>query len=122
MKKYQAGASTWTTMTFVLMLIFCSIIGFKIGLIYLDHGIVKKSMQEIVNQRNFESMSSEEIMGSMEKRMIIDNIRDFDKKAFQVKRTDNGEKYIIIEYDKVESLFGDISIIVKFKEDIKKHK
>ncbi|MDH5434303.1 MAG: DUF4845 domain-containing protein [Gammaproteobacteria bacterium] len=122
MKKYQSGASTWTTMTFVLMLIFFSIITFKVSLIYLDHGIIKKSMQEIVNQRNFESMSSEEIMVSMDKRMIIDNIRGFDKKAFQVKRTDKGEKYIIIEYDKVESLFGDISIIVKFKEDIKKHK
>ena len=116
---FQRGATMWTTLTVVLMAGFIAYLAFQLSQVYLDHSIVRGSMQEIVNQREFQQMTPKQILSSMSKRMTIDNIRGFDKDAFTVAREKSGEKYIVINYSKKVHIAGNVSAVVDFQEEIR---
>lgn len=116
---YQRGATMWTTLTVGLMAAFIAYLVFKLVDVYLDHSIIRGSMQEIVNQREFQQMTSKQILTAMGKRMMIDNIRGFDKEAFSVAREKSGEKYIVINYSKKVHIAGNVSAVVDFQEEIR---
>ena len=116
---YQRGATMWTTLTVVLMAGFIAYLVFKLAEVYLDHSIIRGSMQEIVNQREFQQMTPKQILSSMSKRMTIDNIRGFDKEAFTVAREKSGEKYIVIKYSKKVHIAGNVSAVVDFEEEVR---
>ncbi len=117
---YQKGATMWTTLTVVLMVGFIAYLAFKLVDIYIDHSIIRGSMQEIANQREFQKMTSKQILTSMSKRMTIDNIRGFDKSAFTVTRDKRSkEKYIIIKYSKKVHIAANVSAVVDFDEEIR---
>ncbi|WP_196137354.1 DUF4845 domain-containing protein [Aliikangiella sp. G2MR2-5] len=115
----QHGATMWTTLSFVLMIGFIAFLAFKLSQAYLDHGIVRGSMQEIANHHEFQRMTAKQIAESIKKRLIIDSIRDFDKDAFKVVREKSGEKYILIDYSKTVHIAGNVSALVEFKEEIR---
>ena len=117
--KYQKGATMWTTLTVGLMVGVLAIVAFKLIPVYIDHGIIRGSMQEIVNQPNFKTLTTKQILQSMQKRMVIDNIDGFDKKAFRVAREKSGQKYIVIDYSIKVPMFGNVSAAVDFQEEIR---
>ena len=120
MKKYQRGATMWTTLTVGLMAGFIVYLTFILGDIYLNFRIIRSSMQEIVNQPNFKEMTTRAILSAMEKRMMIDNIRDFKKDTFSVKKLKSGEKYIVIKYDSKAHVASNIYVLVEFNEEIRR--
>lgn len=115
----QHGATMWTTLSVVLMVGFLAMIAFKLIPIYLDHAIIRGSMQEIVNGREFRNMSTRQIMTSMDKRMTIDNIRGMSKDAFKVKKEKSGERYIVINYSQKVSIISNVSALVEFNEEVR---
>ncbi|TQV86676.1 DUF4845 domain-containing protein [Aliikangiella coralliicola] len=117
--KQQQGATMWSTLSIGLMIGFIALIAFKLVPVYIDHGIIRGSMQELVNQRDFRQMTAKQILLSMEKRMMVDNIRGFGKDAFTVSREKSGEKFIIIEYSAKVPIAGNVSASVDFKEEIR---
>lgn len=118
--KNQAGATMWSTMAIGLMVAFFALMVFKLIPEYIDHGIIKSSMQQIVNKSNFKEMSQRQILTAMQKRMMIDNIRGFNKKAFQVKLEKSGEKFILIKYDRKLELVSNISFLIEFEDEIRR--
>jgi len=120
MKKYQRGATMWTTLTVGLMAGFIVYLTFILGDIYLNFRIIRSSMQEIVNQPNFKEMTTRAILSAMEKRMMIDNIRDFKKDTFSVKKMKSGEKYIVIKYDSKAHVASNIYVLVEFNEEVRR--
>lgn len=118
--RYQRGATMWTTLSIGLMVAFFAMMAFKLIPVYIDHGIIKGSMQEIVNQPQFKTMSTKQILSTMQKRMMIDNIRGFDQNAFKVSRDKSGEKFILISYSQKISIAGNISAVVDFDEEVRR--
>jgi len=116
--KYQTGATMWTTLTVSLMAALIAYVAFKLSFVYIDHSIVRGSMQEIANQAGFDSMTRSDIKRAISNRMTIDNIRDMPKKFFEVTQDRTGRKSIKIHYDKRVHLFGNISALVEFREVI----
>ena len=117
--KTQKGATMWSTLAILFMVGFLGLIAFKLIPIYMDHGIIRKSMQEIVNQQNFRNMTSKQILSAMQKRMIIDNIDGFDKDTFKVSRDKSGDKFITINYGKKVPIAGNVSAFVEFNEEVR---
>ncbi len=116
----QRGSTMWSTLSITLMVGFIAFLAFHLIPVYLDHGIIRSSMQEIVNAHNFKQMSTKQIQSTIAKRMTIDNIRGFDKGAFTVVRGKKGtEKYIMIDYSQKIPLFSNVFALVEFKEEIR---
>ena len=118
-KKKQAGATMWTTLSVVIMLGFIAMIAFKLIPVYIDHGIIRGSMQGIVDQRGFREMTHTQILTSMRKRMQVDNIQGFDKDAFKVSRDKSGDRYIVINYAEKVPMMGNVYALVEFQEEIR---
>lgn len=115
----QKGATMWTTLSVVLMVGFIGFLVFKLLFVYIDHSIIRASMQEIVNQGEFKQLTTKQILSLMEKRMQVDGIRDFKKDSFKVSRDRSGEKYIVINYSKKVPIAANVSALVEFNEEIR---
>jgi len=119
-KNYQHGATMWTTLSVVFMIGFIVYLGAVIGNIFLDHKFISGSMQEVVNQSNFKSMTKKDIIKTINKRLTIDNIRGLDKDVINVKREPSGNgRYIHVKYQKKSNLFANVNILVEFDEEIR---
>ena len=116
--RQQSGATMWTTLSVALMLGFIAMIAFKLIPIYIDHSIIRGSMQEIANRNDFKQLTPKQILVSIQKRMQIDNIRGFSKDAFKLGREKSGKRFIIIKYSQQVSIAGNVSALVEFDEEI----
>ena len=121
-KRYQSGATMWSMLTIGMMLLLILYVAGKLMFVYIDYGIVKGSMQEIVNQQGFNELTNKQIRSLVEKRMMVDNIREIDKSAIKISKEKSGRKYIVIEYDKKVFLFGNVSALIEFNEEIKRER
>jgi hypothetical protein len=120
---HQRGATMWTTLSVVFMIGFILYLGAIIGNIFLDHKFIAGSMQEVVNQSNFKSMSKKDVLSTINKRLTIDNIRGLDKSVINVKRERSGNgRYIHVKYEKKSKLFANVNIVVEFDEEIRPSK
>lgn len=117
--KRQTGATMWTTLSIGLMIGFIAYLAFMLIPVYIDHSIIRGSMQEIANQSEFKQMTSKQILIAIQKRTTIDNIRGFSSDAFKVSREKSGQRFIVIDYSKKVSLFGNVSALVEFKEEVR---
>lgn len=118
----QRGATMWSTLSIVFMIGFMAMLAFKLIPLYMEHGIIRSSMQEIANQAGFREMSQREIVSALNKRLMIDNIRGFDKEAFKVATDKTGQKFILIDYSQKVSIASNVSALVEFKEEIRPNK
>ncbi len=120
MKRYQTGATMWTTISVALMLGFVGYFGVIVGGAYWDNYLITNSMKEIVNQAGFKTMSKREVISSIGKRLIVDGIRNLDpKESFIVKKDLSGQKYIHVQYETQSSLFANLHVLAKFDQEIK---
>lgn len=118
-KKYQQGATMWTTLTVALMAGFMVYLGFVIGNVYLDHSIVRGSIKELVATPNFKNMSKMEAFSSLQKRLLIDGVRDIDRSAFEIKKDKSGARYVHIKYSVTSHVMANVSALVEFDEEIR---
>ncbi|WP_185964408.1 DUF4845 domain-containing protein [Aliikangiella marina] len=118
--RYQSGLTTWSMLTIMLMAGLILYVSGNLLPAYMEHGIIKGSMQEVVNQRGFDNMTATQIHAAIQKRMVVDSVRGFDKSSFKVSREKSGKKFIVIDYDKKVPLFGNISALIEFEEEIRR--
>jgi hypothetical protein len=118
MRKYQRGATMWSTLTIVLMIGFIAMLAFKIGDIYIDYNFIKGSMQQVVDRSDFKSMSKKAILASINKRLSIDNIRGLDKDVITIKQDKTG-KYLHVKYTGKAHIAHNVSALVEFDEEIR---
>ncbi len=114
----QSGATMWTMLFMVFVLVFLGMIAFKLIPIYMEHSVIRSSMQHIVNEADFKSMTTQQIYSKVQKRLNIDNVRGFDRDAFKVERKKGGEKYISIQYEKKENIISNVFVVVEFNEEV----
>lgn len=118
-KTTQKGATMWTTLTVVMMACFLFYQGFAVGSLFLDHGFIRASMKELVEQPNFKTMTIQTILATVNKRLTIDNIRGLDKDTISIKQDKSGEKYILIKYQAKTHIIANVSAVIDFEEEIR---
>ena len=115
----QNGHTNWSKLTFILLLGFAAFLTFKMTFVYLDHSIIRGSMQSLVNGSDFPRMTKRDIQRSISKRLNIDGIRDFEKGSIKLGYDRvNKTKFLTIKYSKKVPLFSNISACIDFDENI----
>ena len=87
--------------------------------IYFEHRIIRAALQDLVDSREFENMSSKTVNSTLQSRLSINNVRGIDTKAFKTMRDRSGEKYILVQYEQRASIISNLSAIVEFNEEIR---
>jgi competence protein ComGC len=113
--KQQQGL-TLISITFILGLIaFFVLLILKIGPIYMNHSKVVNSLAAVENMVDIENKSKFEIERSLLKRFNFNYVDKVGKDDIKVFKQGNYVK-VEIEYERVELLAGNLSVLVEFYE------
>jgi hypothetical protein len=115
--KRQQGL-TFISLVFILGLIaFFVLLGLKIGPIYLDHTKVASALADIEKTPDIEEKSEAEIRSSLSKRFDINYVSDVTQDDITVTHRGSYLK-VVIEYEVVRKIAGNLSVLVEFKDVI----
>lgn len=119
--KKQKGFSILNLILAIVFIGFFGIIGFQIGMGYLDQSAIKAAVkQTLINAQNNENMKEREITGEIIKQVSLNSI---DLKQDNIYVTKNGKQsYTIeVEYDKEINITKKIKIVMdlNFAEETK---
>ena len=115
--KHQQGL-TFIALVFILGLIaFFILLGLTIGPIYLDHNKVVGALSELEQAPDIENKSEAEIRGDLNKRFDINYVYDVNQDDITVTKHD-GHLKVVIEYEVVRKIAGNISVLVEFNDKI----
>ncbi len=116
----QRGASVWMVLLFVIVLGFGAVFGLKLIPIYLEGWKVERAVEGAL-QSGVESATVKEIRAAIQRRLDIDEVRritEVNMSEFMT-ITKRGERVTVdISYDRVEPLFGNLSIMAHFEKTL----
>ena len=113
--KKQRGI-TFITLFFILtILAFFVLLALKIAPIYMNHSKVVNALSAVESMPEVKSMSSGEIMTSINKRFDMNYVTKVDNDDITIIKQGNYVK-VEIEYERVEKIFGNLSVLVQFND------
>ncbi|RMF19954.1 MAG: DUF4845 domain-containing protein [Gammaproteobacteria bacterium] len=115
MRSRQAGLSMWSLMFYMLIGASLITVGVKIVPIYIDHFAIRSALKELAQERDLNELSPGDIMSRFEKRLSINNIRDFDPKHVKIRQED-GKVLIDVNYEVRTHIVKNIDAVLTFKE------
>lgn len=109
---------TLISLIFLLGLIgFFTLLVLKIAPIYLNHSKVVNALAALEESNNLASMSSKEILMSLNKRFNMNYVEHVTPEDIQIV-AQPGYVRINIDYDRIEPIFGNLSVLVEFHEEL----
>ena len=113
-EKKQKGMTFISFMIILGLISFFTLLGFKIGPIYLNHNKVVDAMTAVENTKDIIRTGRYEVKTMLSKRLNM-NYADVDVDDFKIIKRVN---YISVdlEYEKIEKIIGNLSVLVKFHE------
>jgi len=118
--KNQNGATMWGWLGIVFMVGFNAMLAFNVVPIYVEHQTIRSAIQDVVDSREFSTMSNSKVIINLRGRLRINNVRGIDSKAFKVSQDRTGDKYILINYSQKVSIMSNLSAVVDFNEEVRK--
>ena len=118
--RFQRGASLWMVLLFVVVLGFGAIFGLKLVPVYLEWWKVERSVEGAL-QAGVGSQRVKEIKQAVLRRLDIDEVRTITHRNIDefMTVTKRGERVTIaIDYDRIEPLFGNVSILAHFEKTL----
>lgn len=113
--KRQQGL-TFISICFILGLIaFFVLITLKIAPIYMNHSKVVNAFAAVEAMEDIETMSKSAIINSLNKRFNLNYVEKITNDDITITKYDEYLK-VEIEYERVEKLVGNLSILVQFYE------
>lgn len=116
--RFQKGASLWMVLLFVVVLGFGAVFGLKLIPIYMEWWKVDRAVEGAL-QAGSGSSSKRDIAQAIVRRLDIDEVRRIDNRNIDefMTITKRGEKITVaINYDAVEPLFGNLSVLAHFEK------
>ncbi len=111
----QQGLTFISIMLILGLISFFVLLGLKIGPIYMNHSKVVSTMTSLKQMSNIESMSKREIELTLAKRLNMNYVDKITHDDFEIMRRDN-LLAVSIDYERVEKIFGNLSVLVEFSE------
>jgi len=113
--KNQRGL-TLITIVFILVVAgFFVMLGLKIGPIYMNHSKVVNALAAVESMPDIRTMSKREISTSLYKRFNMNYVTKVNDNDILIVKQEGYTK-VEIEYERVEKIMGNLSVLVEFYE------
>jgi hypothetical protein len=94
-----------------------ALLGMRIVPIYLDHFVVKSSMQALKQDLETRQMSAAEVRQTISRRFDINNVTHIGEKDVKIRQ--NGQGMIVeLAYEDRRPLIGNLEVVAKFSETV----
>lgn len=118
--KKQQGASMPLVILFVAMAIIVLTIAFKLYPAIYEHWQVQHVLEGFDEEQGLADLSANEITSRFEKRLLTNNVRDFNSKESLFVNKQDGNVSIYIEYEVRIPIYKNIDAILSFNESLEK--
>jgi hypothetical protein len=118
--KKQQGASTPLVILFVAMAMIVLTIAFKLYPAFYENWQVKHVLEGFDNETGLADISVNEIKSRFDKRLLTNNVRDFNSTKHLTVSKQDGSLSIYIEYEVRVPIYKNIDAIVSFEESLEK--
>lgn len=131
MKGASAGRRSWpgaahstqrqegmTLISFLLLLAllgFCAVVVVRVAPIYIDHYMIRSTLQSLESDRDLRSKSREEILELLRRRWDINDIDDVTTGNVKLER-DEDTLRLKLRYDVVRHVLGNLDVVVRFDD------
>lgn len=115
---YQRGASPFIMLLFVAMLAFFVTIIFKLAPPYYDFWQIKEVMESFAEEPDLAELKAKEVESRFDKRLIVSNIRDFDRKENVTITTSDQVLTIDLEYEVRINMFRNVDAVIAFTHTV----
>ncbi len=113
--KYLQGATAAGWLIIVMVVLFFIYITIKLVPVYMEYGSIKSSMTSLYEQK-VAGETNGKIKDLLQRRFDINSIDSIKGRDAKIKATPQG-KTLVIKYDKVVPLFGNVSALVQFEHE-----
>ncbi len=111
----QKGLTFISIMIILGLIAFFVMIALKVGPIYMNHNKVVSTLTAVEGMSGIENMSKREIELTIAKRLSMNYVDKIKYHDFEIRR--QGELLTVsIDYERVEKLMGNLSVLVEFSE------
>jgi hypothetical protein len=111
----QKGLTFISIMIILGLIAFFVMIALKVGPIYMNHNKVVSTLTAVEGMSGIENMSKREIELTIAKRLSMNYVDKIKYDDFEIRR--QGELLTVsIDYERVEKLMGNLSVLVEFSE------
>lgn len=117
LRERQQGYTLITLSILFIVIGFFALLLFKIAPIYMNHSKVLNTLAAIEQTKDIENASSRRIRSIIDARFNINYVEHLHWRDVEVINRDKYLK-IIIEYEVVEQIFGNASVLVEFYEEL----
>ena len=117
--KSQKGMSMIGIMLMLGLVAFLASAVFKMAPHYFDYMSLEKMITSVETDKASEVDSVADFYARMEKRMLINNIRDFDLANSLTVTIENGEFLAHLKYEKREPLIQNLDLVARFDKEFR---
>ena len=110
----QKGLSPIGILFVVCVFVFFVMISLKLGPKYIDYNTIRTVFQDAVEEAERDDMKPKAIIKSIEKKLLINNIRDFKVRDSAFIGQEKGITFVEFEYEVREHLFYNIDVLLTF--------
>ena len=115
MVKKQNGMTMMSWLIVLAILVFFILIGIKMIPTYIENYSIKQVLLNMENDRKVRTMSVNEMKKSFIKRLKINSVYEFDRKAIMIKKEKFGTRFAV-DYEIRKPVAGNVSIVMVFSE------
>ena len=113
--KREQGITLITLALLLLMIAFFALLVLKIAPIYINHSKVVNAMSALEETTDINSKSKYEVSVLLDKRFNLNYVDHVDKENIKITKSE-GYLKVVIDYEVIESIMGNLSVLVEFHE------
>ncbi len=117
-RRSAAGQSGLTLVGFLILMGlggFVALFAVRVAPIYIDHYLIRTTVDSLNKDPDIESKSREEILGLLQNRWDINNIETIKPKDVKMSREDGVIK-LHLKYDVTKNVVGNLDVLVRFDD------
>lgn len=115
MVKRQNGMTMMSWLIVLAILVFFILIGIKMIPTYIENYSIQQVLINMEDDRKVRTMSANEMKKSFLKRLKINSVYEFDRKAIKIKKEKFGTRFSV-DYEIRKPVAGNVSIVMVFSE------
>jgi len=114
--KKQQGMTGLGWMMVIFLICFFAFVGIKLFPVYMENYSIKSIVKDVKQEPNIGKKSTGEVRTMIQKRLIINSIRDLKKEHIIIKKF-AGTLSVKIEYEVRRPMFGNLDVVMSFKDE-----
>ena len=115
MANRQNGMTMMSWLVVLAILVFFILIGIKMIPTYIENYGIKQVLLNMEDDRKARTMSPNELKKAFMKRLKINSVYEFDRKAIKIKKEKFGTRFSV-DYEIRKPVAGNVSIVMVFSE------